>query len=80
MLGRLKLDLIGKGMATKQTHLALGLIAARIKNDREEEGANLMKENNWEFWPASRIKDQIKKLAALPYENDTTIIAAKLLV
>ena len=78
VLARLKLDLIGKRMATKQTHIALGLIAAKIKNDREEEVANLMKENNWEFWPPPKIKDCMKHLADLPYENDTTIIAAKL--
>jgi hypothetical protein len=79
VFNRLKLDLIHLGMGTFDTEITLGLIAGKVYQTKSEAIRELLKRQSMEFISPEEIKEKVLKLADMGYENDPSIITAKIL-
>ena len=80
VLSRLLSDLIACGMADAKTKIILGLAAGKIHQNRCDLIREFMSDQNWFFWSPEDIKQKVEALAKRGYENDPTIITAKILM
>lgn len=80
VLGRLNQDLLEAGMISKSTTMRLGLVAGNVYQGRSEEVRSLFSKKGWFFWSPDEVKDKLKALADKGYENEPSIIAAKILL
>jgi hypothetical protein len=58
----------------------LGLAAGNVYQGQSESLRDFMNKQSWIFWSPEDVKDKVKALAARGYENDPTIITAKILM
>jgi len=79
VFNRLKLDLIELGMGTSETQVSLGLIAGKVYQSKSEQIRELLKNRGMEFLSPEEIKQKVLSLAKMGYENDASIITAKIL-
>jgi hypothetical protein len=56
-----------------------GLIAGKVYQDRAEEIRTYFNSKHWFFWSPKDIKERIISLSNEGYENDPSIITAKIL-
>jgi hypothetical protein len=80
VLSRLLQDLIDCDMANSDTKVFLGLAAGKVYQNKSGPIRDLLKEKGFIFWSPEDIRDKVKALAGLPYENDPAIITAKILL
>ena len=80
VFNRLKQDLIAAKMANKETTITLGLVAGNVYQSRSDDIRNLFDENGWLFWSPEDVRDKVNALALLGYENEPSIITAKILM
>lgn len=80
VFGRLKNQLIENGMANKETLITLGLAAGKIYQNRESDIRQLFDRNQWLLWGPLDIKNKLCAQAMRGYENDASIITAKILL
>jgi hypothetical protein len=80
VFSRLKQDLIELGMATSETKITLGLAAGNVYQSKSDEIIELFNRNGWEFLSPENIRDKVTDLAAKGYENEPSIITAKILM
>ncbi len=77
---RLNLDLLSEGLIQNELPIRLGLVAGNVHKNSEEEMKSYFNESNMFFWGPSDVKARIEALAKKGYENEPTIIAAKVLL
>ena len=77
---RLQIDLIESGLTLKKLPVHLGLIAGNVQNKRELELQKLMDHNGWFYWSPEAIKKRVISFAQESYENEASIITAKILL
>lgn len=77
---RLTQDLVAAGMADARTEITLGLVAGNVYQRRSGELRALFEERGWFFWSPEDVRDKVKALAAKDYENEPSIITAKILM
>jgi len=79
---RLKSQLMQLQMASETTTLQLGLAAGKVHRwgETSAEFDKLFKQNDWEFWSPQLIKSKLEKMAGDGYENNPTVLAAKILL
>lgn len=80
VLRRLAQDLVEAGMADASTKITLGLVAGKLYQRRSGELRTLFDERGWFFWSPEDVRDKVKALAAKDYENEPSIITAKILM
>jgi hypothetical protein len=80
VLSRLKEELISCGMANADTTVTLGLAAGKIYQGQSGAVREFMDKRRWLFWAPEDIKRKVIALAERDYENDPTIITAKILM
>lgn len=80
VFSRLHQDLIACGMADSGTTIKLGLAAGNVHQGHTGEIRDFMNKNSWLFWSPEDIKAKVTALAARGYENDASIITAKILM
>lgn len=80
VFSRLHLDLIGSGMANTSTEIRLGLAAGNVHQGHTALINEFMQEKGWPFWSPEAIKTKVTALAERGYENDASIITAKILM
>jgi hypothetical protein len=80
VLSGLKRDLVNTGMAPENISIRLGLIAGKVDKGKSNEIRQHLNSNGWSFWSPEEVKEKVIALAKRGYENDPTIIAAKILL
>lgn len=80
VFSRLHQDLIACGMADQSTTIRLGLAAGNVHQGHMGTIRDFMNEKDWIFWSPDDIKAKVTALAARGYENDASIITAKILM
>ncbi len=80
VLARMKAQLIGYGMANQATTIKLGLAAGNIYRNDEVRLKALFQDRGWLLWTPAIIKERIRAFVDRDYENDASIITAKLLL
>ncbi len=80
VLNRLKKDLIELGMANEDTSIQLGLAAGNVFQAKSFEIKNLFDQQGWVFWSPEDIREKVLNLASMGYENEPSIITAKILM
>jgi hypothetical protein len=76
----LRRTLIDKRLWAEGARLELGLVAGKVYQQREMELAQWFGTKGWFFWGPSEVRNRVKALAAMGYENEPSIITAKLLL
>jgi hypothetical protein len=76
---RMREQLIENGMANVDTVIELGLAAGNVYGNDHEKIKLFMLQKNWHYWSPFDIKNKVRELASLGYENDAAIITAKIL-
>jgi hypothetical protein len=79
-LPALRRTLIDKRLWAEGARLELGLVAGKVYQQREMELAQWFGTKGWFFWGPSEVRNRVKALAAMGYENEPSIITAKLLL
>jgi len=77
---RLLEDLVSLGMANTSTEIRLGLAAGNVHQGHTPIIRDFMQKNGWPFWSPDDIKSKVTALAERGYENDASIITAKILM
>lgn len=77
---RLNQDLIEEGLIDSRLKIRLGLAAGNVYQKSESEIREFLNKKDMVFWGPSEIKARIQALAKKGYENDPTVIAAKVLL
>jgi len=77
---RLNQDLIDTGLIASPLKIRLGLAAGNVYKKSEPDIREYLKKKDMFFWGPSEIKTRIQALAKKGYENDPTVIAAKVLL
>ena len=77
---RLKQDLIECGMGSVSTEVILGLAAGNVYQSRISEIRSLFQHEGWLFWSPEDIRAKVISLAEKGYENEPSIITAKILI
>ncbi|MEM7243262.1 MAG: hypothetical protein AAF429_13845 [Pseudomonadota bacterium] len=80
VFARLKKQLIASNRISKSTLINLGLAAGNVARNRSEELRLYLKRCNFEFLSPEEIKANVRNFANKGYENDPTILAAKILL
>jgi hypothetical protein len=80
VFNRLKIDLEEIGMGTSKTNISLGLAAGNVYQSKSDDIRNLFSIKGWAFWSPEDIRDKVTSLASKGYENDPSIITAKILM
>jgi len=80
VFGRLRKDLKKQGMVHGKIQMKLGLVAGNIYQDRSEEIRKHLESSGWFFWSPEDIQGKVEKLAEAGYENELSIITAKILL
>lgn len=80
VFNRLKSDLKEIGMGTNQTSVTLGLAAGNVYQSKYTDIINIFGAKNWVFWSPEDIRDKVTSLASKGYENEPSIITAKILM
>jgi hypothetical protein len=80
VFSRMKQDLIDLGMGTSQTEITLGLAASNVYQSKSEEIRALFNSREWDFLSPEDIREKVTELAARGYENEPSIITAKILM
>ncbi|TWT60831.1 hypothetical protein [Rubinisphaera italica] len=75
---RLRRNLVAAGMINQDTKLILGLAAGKVHGG-EEKIRNWMESQGWLFWAPKDIKNKLSDLAKSDYENNVSVITAKIL-
>jgi hypothetical protein len=79
VFNRLKADLVEQGLISKDIKLRLGLAAGKVYQSGSPEITKYFKKKSWYFLPPEEIKNKVIKLASVGYENEPSIITAKIL-
>ncbi len=77
---RLTQDLLSDGLIPHELPVRLGLVAGNVHKNSEQEMKSHFDDLNMFFWGPSDVKAKIESLAKKGYENEPTIIAAKVLL
>lgn len=77
---RLLADLVSCGMAGPQAKVSFGLAAGRVYQGPCNAIREFLNQKNWLFWSPQDVKSKVTALAKQDYENDATIITAKILL
>lgn len=80
VFSRLKKDLVHFGLAESDINLQLGLVAGNVYQNKSDDIAEYFDSNEWFFWSPETVKHKVNSLAELGYENNTSIITAKILM
>lgn len=80
VFSRLHQDLIACGMANANTEIRLGLAAGNVHQGHAAIIRDFLQKNSWQFWSPDDIKAKVTALAERGYENDASIITAKILM
>jgi hypothetical protein len=77
---QLNKDLMSLGLIDTKHKIRLGLAAGNVYRKSEQEINEYFDSQSMFFWGPSEIKKRIQGLATKGYENDPTVIAAKVLM
>lgn len=80
IFSRLKQNLMENGMANSSTEIVLGLAAGNVYQSKNSEILSLFQTNGWLFWSPEDIRNKVISLAEKGYENEQSIITAKILL
>ncbi len=77
---QLKYQLIEEGLVSHTTKTRFGLIFGKVR-PRDELGIqSFCQEKNWFYWSPNEVRERVKKLALKGYENEPSVITAKILL
>mgnify|MGYP000111266369 CR=1 FL=1 len=76
----MKQDLINLGMGTNNTEITLGLAAGNVYQSKSEEIREFFNSRGWPFLSPEDIREKVTNLASKGYENEPSIITAKILM
>jgi hypothetical protein len=79
VLARLKVDLHHVGMVGTDTKIKLGLVAGNVYQQKGDQVRSYLDSRGWFFWSPEDIKSKVLALASEGYENDPSVITAKIL-
>jgi hypothetical protein len=79
ILSRLRTDLLREGMISRYTTLRLGLAAGKVYRSDTSQIERIFQNKGWFFWSPSDIKERVLALSKEGYENDPSVITAKIL-
>jgi hypothetical protein len=79
VLRRLRIDLEKAGMIQSKTMIKLGLIAGKVYQRKSDLIRAHLDSKDWFFWSPEDMKSKLKAMADEGYENDPSIITAKIL-
>jgi hypothetical protein len=77
---RLKQDLMKNGMGDANTRIILGLAAGNVYQAKSKEIKELFDSKGWWCWSPEDIRKKVIDLASSGYENEPSIITAKILM
>ncbi len=77
---RLHQDLIQCGMADETTTISLGLAMGKVYQGRAAEVRAHLTAQGFIYWSPEDIREKVSALAKRPYENDSAIMVAKVLL
>ena len=80
VFSRLKKDLIEIGMATNEIKITLGLAAGNVYQSKSSDIRSFFETQGRVFWSPEDIRDKVTSLAEKGYENEPSIITAKILM
>jgi len=80
VFNRLNHDLMDAGLIASPHKIRLGLAAGNVYQKSEPDIREYLNNHDMFFWGPSEIKTRIQALAKKGYENDPTVIAAKVLL
>jgi len=80
VFSRLKQDIIENGMGNDSTEIVLGLAAGNVYQAKSSEILRLFQAKGWLFWSPEDIRKKVISLAEKGYENEPSIITAKILL
>ena len=80
VFNRLKQDLVDTGLCTPKVTLTLGLAAGNVYQGKSEEIKRYFEYKQWKFISPEEIKSKVINLASKGYENEPSIITAKILI
>ncbi|RMA82626.1 hypothetical protein DFR27_0577 [Umboniibacter marinipuniceus] len=76
----MKQDLIDLGMGTNETEITLGLAAGNVYQSKSKEIREFLNSKGWHFLSPEDIREKVTDLASKGYENEPSIITAKILM
>ena len=76
----IKKDFISKGLISEKIQPKLGLIFGKVRKLDGEKIRSFCDKNNWFYWSPEDVQDRVKKLALKGYENEPSVITAKILL
>ncbi|PKN09761.1 MAG: hypothetical protein CVU73_02130 [Deltaproteobacteria bacterium HGW-Deltaproteobacteria-8] len=79
VFGRLRQELMLRGMANSKTIFTLGLAAGKVYQGKSKDVEMVMRNSGWRYISPEEIKLCVMAFADEGYENDPTVIAAKIL-
>ena len=80
VFNRLKHDLIDLGLCTQNTRIDLGLAAGNVYQSKSEIIRLMFQKRGWAFLSPEDIRDKVTNLVSKGYENEPSIITAKILM
>lgn len=72
-------QLTAAGMVSPSAEIQLGLAAGNVYANQSSEISDFMHAKGWLFFSPESIRNKVKNLAQMGYENDPVILAAKIL-
>jgi len=76
----IKRDFISKGLVSEKIQPKLGLIFGNVWKSDREKIKSFCDKNNWYYWSPEDVQLRVKNLALKGYENEPSVITAKILL
>ncbi len=76
---KVKDDLVREGLIPEEIKIKLGLIFGKVIASDAEKIKYFCQEKNWFYWSPEDIRKRVQSLASKGYENEPSIITAKIL-
>jgi hypothetical protein len=80
VLKRLKMQLVKKGMVTRDTGIRLGLAAGKVSSAKDDgEIAKWFAKERWLYWSPATIRGKLVDMCDNGYSDDVSLVTAKLI-
>lgn len=73
-------ELVTKGLVSNKIQPKLGLIFGKVRTSDGEKIKSFCEEKNWFYWSPDDVQNRVKNLALKGYENEPSVITAKILL
>jgi hypothetical protein len=75
-----KAELVKDGLVPEKIEVKLGLIFGKVRASDAEKIKSFCSEKNWFYWSPEDVQNKVKNLASKGYENEPSVITAKILL